>query len=115
MLSILTFAIIHANLHYLPGHLMLIKEFTTKEIQISKLGQGLFTLQVATENVAKGKISRRLSLKIDEVHEFVNYSDGEEEKQPRNSIENIRHLNMKMMDVEDGEPLGGDEEAVCTK
>ena len=53
MLSIMTFAIGKAAVMDLPGHLKLVMEFTSQEVQGGKVGQALFTVRAAVENLAE--------------------------------------------------------------
>jgi len=45
----------------LPGHVKLIEEFTSVQVQNSKLGQAVFTLKAATENIASGILIKRIT------------------------------------------------------
>mmetsp|Transcript_40249 Transcript_40249/g.38719 ORF Transcript_40249/g.38719 Transcript_40249/m.38719 type:complete len:183 (+) Transcript_40249:346-894(+) len=57
MVSILTYAIIQTKEIDFPAQIKLTEEFTSEEVQNSKIGQALFTLKAATDNVAKGIIN----------------------------------------------------------
>ena len=61
MISIFTYVVLKSNFQELPCHIKMVEEFTSPEIQNGRLGQALFTVKAATENIGKGIISRRLS------------------------------------------------------
>ena len=63
MLSIMIYSVIKSKVCELPGHIKLIEEFTSPDIQNSKLGQGLFMLKAATDHVLHGILLRRASIK----------------------------------------------------
>jgi hypothetical protein len=52
LVTIVTYTVIKGKISDLPGQIKLIEEFTSPSVQNSKLGQALFTLRMATDNVA---------------------------------------------------------------
>lgn len=62
LLSIMTYVVLQCKMQELPGHLKMIEEFTSQEVQNSRLGQALFTLKAATDNIENDRISRKLSI-----------------------------------------------------
>ena len=61
MVSIMTYVVLQSKFQELPGHIRMIQEFTSASVQNSRLGQALFTLKVASDNIGNGIISRKLS------------------------------------------------------
>ena len=65
LVSIFTFSILQSKFRELPGHIRMIEEFTSTQVQNGKIGQALFTLKAATDNIGSGNISRKISIIID--------------------------------------------------
>ena len=62
MLSIMTYSISKSSMTDLHCHIKLIEEFTSTEIQNGKVGQALFTLRAAAENLTNSMHLRRESI-----------------------------------------------------
>jgi Vacuolar sorting protein 9 (VPS9) domain len=58
----MTYAISQSDFPELPCHLKLIEEFTSTDLQNGCIGQGLFTLRAAVENLSTSIHLRRDSM-----------------------------------------------------
>jgi len=89
MIAILSYSIFNGRLTDLHGQVKYIEEFTSNQVQNSKLGSALFTLKVSADNVASGQISIKHKKIVSNMHP-----------------ESMQQFNEKMADVEDGD-VGG--------
>jgi len=67
LVSILTYCIVKSEIKDITGHIKLIEEFTSVQVQNSRLGQALFTLKAVCENIQSGILIKRMS----SLHKFM--------------------------------------------